>query len=455
MRKLAALLILLSPAWLLWSASGQELTGSPIFSRSRQFRIPFNLPPDGRYKQLLLFVSTDQGKSWQPSAAAPPEQKHFLFLADRDGYFWFAVQTVDLDKRLNPPTLEGVTPSLKVIIDTLPPAVQLQPLQPRGAEVGVAWDVRDDNLDLADRESAKLEFRAAGRGFGGEAGWSAVPMPPAAASAYWNPQTATPLEVRMRVKDRAGNVGETTTTIPARGFANENPNVQPNLGHLPEQQPLVNGPAEHERKLVNNKRISLNYELKEVGPSGVSAVELWYTTDGRGWNKYPLRFGEDPAQKNIVFDVVGEGIYGISLVAKSGVGLGERPPQMGDRPQIWIEVDTTKPQVQLHNVMVGTGPDKGKLSLTWTARDKNMHPQPITLAYAEQLSGPWTTIADKQPNSSRYVWQMPAEIPYQFHLKVEALDRAGNVGEAATESLIKVDLSQPKVKILNVEPAGK
>ena len=38
---------------------------------------------------------------------------------------------------------------------------------------------------------------------------------------------------------------------------------------------------------------------------------------------------------------------------------------------------------------------------------------------------------------------------------VEAIDQAGNIGEALTDSLIKVDLSQPKVKILTVEPAGK
>jgi hypothetical protein len=34
-----------------------------------------------------------------------------------------------------------------------------------------------------------------------------------------------------------------------------------------------------------------------------------------------------------------------------------------------------------------------------------------------------------------------------------AIDRAGNIGEAVTDSLVKVDLATPKVKILNVEPA--
>jgi hypothetical protein len=51
---------------------------------------------------------------------------------------------------------------------------------------------------------------------------------------------------------------------------------------------------------------------------------------------------------------------------------------------------------------------------------------------------------------------MPTDgVPYQFLVKVEAADLAGNVGEAITPDLIKVDLSTPKVRILNVEPSGK
>lgn len=456
MQKLSVFLVLMVPWLLLTAVPAQESSGGIIFSRHRQFRIPFNTGTGtGKLKQLQLFVSTDQGRSWQPSASAPPEQGNFRFMADRDGYYWFTVQTLDLDGRLYPLTLDGAAPSLKVVIDTQPPTVALQALAPRNGEVGVAWDIRDENLDLTAPEALRLEYRPTGT-----ASWFAVAAPAGSNQVYWAPQSQVPIEVRLRARDRAGNVGEGTATVNgAPGFAPVNPAV-PNQATVPFQnndqaQQIFNGPTEGERKLVGSKRINLNYELKEVGPSGVSQVELWYTQDGRAWNKYPLRFGDDPTQKNIVFDVASEGIYGISLVAKSGVGLGERPPQIGDRPQLWVEVDVTKPIVQLHNVLVGTGPDKGKLNVTWTARDKNLARDPITVSYAEQLAGPWTPVAEKLPNTGRYIWAMPERVPYQFHLKVEAADLAGNVGEALTDSLIKVDLSQPKVKILNVEPAGK
>jgi hypothetical protein len=462
MRKLSVFLVLMVPVGLfLTAAPAQETSGGNIFSRYRQFRIPFNAGTGaGRLKQLQLFASTDQGRTWQPAATAPPEEGQFRFVADRDGYFWFTVQTKDLEGRLYPATLEGATPSLKVIIDTVPPAITLHGLAPRQGEIGLSWEIRDDNLDLAAADALRLEYRTAG------GGWQVVSVPTGASQVYWNAAANGPVEVRLRARDRAGNVGEAGTTLnPANtgGFINNNQGAttQPGQGTLPfkvddKQQQILNAPGDAERKLVGSTRISLNYELKDVGPSGVSQLELWYTQDGRSWNKHPIRVGEDSSEKKtIVFNVIDEGLYGITLVAKSGVGLGERPPQLGDRPQLWLEVDTTKPVVQLHNVLVGTGPDKGKLNITWSARDKNLGSDPISLSYAEALTGPWKSIAKDLPNTGRYIWNMPEKIFYQFHLKVEAIDRAGNIGEAVTDSLIKVDLAHPKVKILTVEPAGK
>jgi hypothetical protein len=206
-------------------------------------------------------------------------------------------------------------------------------------------------------------------------------------------------------------------------------------------------------RLVNSKTISLSYELKDVGKSGVSVVELWYTTDGRNWLKYPDRAQQ---QSPYVFQVDAEGLYGFTLVARSGVGLGEQPPKYGDPPQIWVEVDLTKPVVRLQNVEVGRGPESGNLTITWTATDKNLERQPITLSYAETADGPWKPIAANLENSGRYLWKMPADVPYRFLVRVEAADRARNVGGDQTEPSrpVIVDLSQPKVQVLGVEPAA-
>lgn len=455
MRKMSVLLwiaVVVLGGTFLWPVGAQDGTGEIIYSRYRQFRIPFQAGPgESRLKQLQLFVSSDQGRTWQASALAPPEQRHFRFVCERDGYFWFAVQTQDQENKLYPPSMDGATPSLKVIVDTQPPAVFLQPLAPRGNEVGVSWEVRDDNPDQALSDALRLEYRASG-----SAHWLPLPRTPTGNQAYWTPESNGAFEVRLRARDRAGNWGEATTTVSLNGPGGNAAPFQTNPGFnepVAEANPS-NLPLDPDRRIVNSKRINLNFELKEVGPSGVSTVELWYTLDGRSWNKHPLR-AEDANPKNLAFEVNGEGVYGMTLVAKSGVGLGERPPQLGDRPQVWIEVDLTKPVVQLYQVQVGQGMDKGKLSINWAARDKNLHRQPITLSYAENPTGPWAPIIQNQANTGRYIWTMPERVPYQFHVKVEATDLAGNIGEAITPDLIKVDLSLPKVKILTVEPTGR
>ncbi len=204
-------------------------------------------------------------------------------------------------------------------------------------------------------------------------------------------------------------------------------------------------------RMVNSKRVSLNYEVKDVGPSGVSAVELWYTQDGRKWEKCDASPSPNPP---FVVDVKDEGLYGFTLVARSGIGLGKRPPRPGDLPQVWVEVDMTKPVVKLIDLQVGVSSDTQHLTIMWKATDKNFGPRPIALSFAEQADGPWSQIAGHVENSGSYVWRLPAGIPHRFYVRVEATDLVGNSSFAQTGEPILIDLSQPTVAITTVE-AGK
>jgi hypothetical protein len=446
LRLLMLFVVLASAGSVLQPGRAQEGAAEIIFVRHRQFAIPFD-PAPPRTRQLQLFVSTDQGRTWEPYSAASPEKKKFYFTCQADGMYWFTVQTQDVEGRLYPPAIQGAQPSLKVIVDTVPPSILLRALPPRAGEVGVGWEIRDDYLDLNLPNAIRVEYRVVGA-----AAWTPLARRNSAPNLYWAPEGDGALEVRLRARDRAGNVNEATTNV---SLGQHGTGGGKGMHDVPPAGP---GPATvpADRRLINSKTIRLNFEIKDKGPSGVSALELWFTQDGRSWNKYPLPKGaeEQAFQPPLVFNVAGEGLYGFTLVAKSGVGLGERPPQVGDPPQVWVEVDLTRPEVQLHRVLVGQGPDKGKLTVLWTARDKNLHRQPIMLSYAEQAKGPWTPITplDKVPNSGRFVWSMPERVPYQFLVKVEAVDQAGNVGEAVTPEMVKVDLALPKAKILNIEP---
>ncbi len=444
-------MLVLAPCLLGPAVLGQGPPADVIYSRHAAFQIPFQAGADrNRLRQLQLFVSTDQGRSWQASAIASPSHQSFRFTADRDGLYWFTVQTLDLEGRYYPPSLEGARPSLKVFVDTHPPVVTLRALPPRGREIGVAWDIADDSFDPAVPGAVRLEYRLAGG-----LDWKLIPVYPHATQYSWDPGTDGQVQVRLRARDRAENWGEAQLTLDGSGRlvgggSPETPDRRPS--------PLV-APPNAAVRMVNSKHFSLNYDVKEVGPSGVSYVDLWYTTDGTNWQKYrSQKVTDDPNVKPpYAFEVTvqDEGLYGFTLVVRSGVGLSDRPPQVGDRPQAWVEVDVTRPEVQINQIVVGRGTEKGKLFITWLARDRNLAANPITLAYAKEAGGPWTPIAEKVVNSGRYVWQLPSDVPYQFVVRVEAADKAGNVGSAATPEMIKVDLSQPKSQILSVEPVAK
>jgi hypothetical protein len=189
-------------------------------------------------------------------------------------------------------------------------------------------------------------------------------------------------------------------------------------------------------RMVNTKRVTLNYELKDVGVSGVSGVELWCTQDAHTWKR-----GEIVAQTNHSFsvEVKEEGLHGFTLLARNGSGAGKDSPAVGEQPQVWVMVDYTKPTVQITSVEVAHGAKAPTVQVRWTAKDKNLGPRPITLSYAEQPEGPWTTIVAGVENSGQYEWQAPAGAPHHVFLRVEAADMPGNVGAAQTANALRLD----------------
>ena len=412
MRILIGLILLVSLGLGPRPAFAQDPASGTVYTKLRSLRVPFDLGADGKtLLQLQLHVSTDFGRSWQKAAIAAPDQGFFRFAAERDGPHWFIVQTIDKNNRPFPANLDGAVPSMKLFIDSVPPVVNLQPLQPRGNEVGVAWQVQDASFNPNQLNAQLLEYRPQGA-----ANWIPLVVQPGANQCFWNPNSTGPVDVRFQARDQAGNVGDASTRVslasdggnmanPWNGGGSTGGNFAPNPATAPGTRfaidpqaerfaGVLNPPTLPELKLVNSRRISLAYDLKDVGPSRLSGIELWYTHDGRAWKKHEEPFRED-AGKNLVFELEREGLYGITLIARSGVGLGERPPQSGDRPQLWIEVDLTKPVVALRGEpQPGRGLDKGKIKILWTASDRNLGSNPVTLKFAEQAAGPWTVIAE-------------------------------------------------------------
>ncbi|CAN5206173.1 hypothetical protein BH10PLA2_BH10PLA2_06530 [soil metagenome] len=204
--------------------------------------------------------------------------------------------------------------------------------------------------------------------------------------------------------------------------------------------------------VMNNTQITLNYEVGRVGPSGVSAVELYLTDDeGHTWKRYD----EDADLKPpMIVDLPGEGVYGLKLLVKNKAGLHRRPPQDGEAPEMRVEVDMTPPAVKLYR----PEPDprrRDSLVLAWQATDeRSLANNPITLQVAERPEGPWENIASNITNTNRYVWKVKPGLTY-VHLRVVARDVAGNQGYDQTQEPILVDLTEPDARITGISSGAK
>src|SRR5690606_23999333 len=108
--------------------------------------------------------------------------------------------------------------------------------------------------------------------------------------------------------------------------------------------------------------------IESVGSAGVARVELFGTRDGGAtWTS----LGTDPDNRSpLLVTVNGEGLYGFQVVVESASGLAGSPPRAGDRPELWIGVDLTKPQATLRGAEPGNNSDE--LVIYWEARDTRL-----------------------------------------------------------------------------------
>jgi len=188
------------------------------------------------------------------------------------------------------------------------------------------------------------------------------------------------------------------------------------------------GPGGNNVRMVNSRRIMLDYDRAKIEQPDQTVLELWFTQDGRTWEKDRTSLKSGSPYE---VEVDREGRYGFTLVARH-VGVKCDPPPPGEQPDVWVEVDWTKPVVHRVQASQVGDPVARQLAVAWLATDNNLAAQPITLSWAESPAGPWHTIAAKIENTGRYTWQVHDNVPARVHLRVEARDLVGNVGTATT-----------------------
>lgn len=494
------------------STSPAQSAGRPapkaIPTRNQSFRIPFDIPPQdqGRIREVRLYFSVDSGQNWEAAGRVDPSRGSFAFRAPRDAEYWFAVQTVDTQGREFPPAdapFRG--PNMRVIVDTTPPLIRLSPIGTgrRGSRAGVRWEIRDEYLDPS---SLTIQYRQEGA-----VDWRTVTIANKSliGEQEWEAGTAAPLLVQAWVDDQAGNrtlselrleegiaaapgpsvadlgnfeppppiapIRTSSLPNPRRefaepdGFTNYGPSSSAvadfysagsaatgTPAAIPYDLPTTD-PEGVRSLLVGNPAFALQYEVEDAGPGGPALVELWVTRDGgQTWSRQP----EDADHVSpYPVNLEGEGTYGLWLVVQSASGLGDRPPRPGDRPQLWVEVDTQAPVVRMNTPQIGVGPRLGQVRITWYASDSRLAPKPVLLSYrADDVNDrQWHPIAPRMDNTGEYIWTVPPDVPGRFHLRIDVIDHVGNQAsdETTPNGPILVDRSRPRGRILGLDQGAQ
>lgn len=175
-------------------------------SPSMKIPIDYNPSKKGEIKELLLYVSADQGQSWQQQGVAMPDRDGFFnFNAPADGVYWFNMVVVDKSGRREPADVFKAAPALKVLFDTKKPVVAITNAQRTGDDVTVAWKITEKNPDWS---KFKLEYSMNGTS------WMPVTTRPEAdGSAQFKVTGAGNLMVRVALTDMVGLTGEATSPV--------------------------------------------------------------------------------------------------------------------------------------------------------------------------------------------------------------------------------------------------
>jgi hypothetical protein len=220
--------------------------------------------------------------------------------------------------------------------------------------------------------------------------------------------------------------------------------------------------AEPRLTVVNRPQFKVEFQITRVGPSGLGTADVYLTTDeGQTWEKTqndePLTLlpwapnqPNVPTRAEVTVRIPRPEIaYGVYVVVKSKAGVGAPPPQRGTKPMVRVELDTTPPEATLRLPVPDTT-QENVLTFLWTAADRNLSKNPIALEYSETPTGPWKTIGQDLPNTGRYAWQVPSDVPPRVYLKMAVRDLAGNCGVVVTKDQVVLDLVSPKIEEVRV-----
>src|SRR5437899_2846935 len=93
---------ILAAAWLCM-ALGQTANDVSYYNyRSHSLPVTYQEGRRSETREVLLYVSTDQGRNWSLDASIPSTKDNFAFHATKDGIYWLSVAMVNQQGKHDP-----------------------------------------------------------------------------------------------------------------------------------------------------------------------------------------------------------------------------------------------------------------------------------------------------------------------------------------------------------------
>lgn len=383
------------------------------------FHLPFKADSSSLsdIREMELWVRDGAGQ-WKVMDRVAPSAKHFTCQVPQDGEYGFSIVMMDKSGKASPADVTQRPPELVVLVETkakgATPIKDAVPPAPAKSSVPPPTLKFSGNQPMPDVNETETEQ-------GPSIPNHETQAPPVGQLPSF---TAESLHDAVLQHDAGTSVA---ITNPARPTT------------------TIQGQAAPTALLVNNPHVSIDYNIKKVGPSGVSKVEVYVSKDlGKTWSCVGV---DTEMHGPIEVALPGEGVYGIRMVGINGNGFGGKKPGPGDRPSTIIEVDMTKPNIQGWKVVTGKN---GNLDVYWKVTDKNLGSEPINLYYRTRAEMAWKPLALKVKNDGVYHWSISQDLAPQYFVRMDVSDRAGNVATCETANPILVDRSEPEIRVQGV-----
>lgn len=370
----------------------------------------------GEWQKHGITFSRDTAITW-----APPE-----------GHWRIFVRIEEISGLVMPQPDERTEAAAEFIIDRTPPAVQIDfpadGTHLRGGQTyQIRWTVSDPHL-----HSTPITIRWA------RAGEDTVADLAEHIADTGSFEWTTPLDMtangrlQIHAVDRAGNTGSAAVgevVIDA---------IAPSRNIL--------GPA-----ISASHEVDLAVRAQDAGPSGLARVQLYYSADGgASWHSGPV--ATDEPFTSVAWTAPGDGSYRLALVAHDRAGNGNPLPKGPDDGQFTTLVDTEAPSVVLSSPIGVVDPQLpadalprrvfkpgDRVEVRFTINDANVRDDGVNVLLQPQEGGRWEVIGRSHSPAEPFAFTIPDLATGSARIKVQAVDVAGNQGEAVASETFSVD----------------